>query len=292
MHRLLRRSRLRYYRWQRWAALRRLRRRALRVGPHHPGRVRYEGLDLRYTDLQSLYIECKDIFGHRIYHFNCQTQRPRIIDGGGCLGISCLYFKSIYPKARITCFEPDERMSSLLRKNLRLNGASDVEVVTAGLAARAGRQAFDPDGSDGGRLTVNTTTTNTDPPYSPPRPSVRTIPLSEYLDEPVDLLKLNIEGQEWPVLSEAAGSGKLKNVRRMVIEYHGWPDRKQCLGKILELLNDRGFHYKLHDFDRETCEATKPPFTESTNQSWFCLIHAFRPDGVGAARPATIRDAT
>jgi len=285
MHRLLQRSRLRYYRWQRWAAIRRLRRQAQRVGAHHTGRVRYEGLDLRYTDLLSLYIECKDIFGHRIYHFNSQTKRPRIIDGGGCLGISCLYFRSIYPQAEITCFEPDEKIAPLLRENLKLNGAGDVDVVVAGLAAQAGQQVFEPDGSDGGRLTLDTTCVNSTAKAD--LPSVATVKLSGYLDEPVDMLKLNIEGQEWPVLSEVAAAGKLKNIKRMVIEYHGWPDQTQHLGHILSLLDAHGFRYMLHDFDHETCATSKPPFSEQTDHTWFCLIHAYQPESLIAQKPTT-----
>jgi hypothetical protein len=121
--------------------------------------------------------------------------------------------------------------------------------------------------------------------------------LSDYLDEPVDFLKLNIEGEELPVLQEAAASGKLRNVREMVLEYHGWPDGEQHLGDILNLLDRHGYRYLVHDFDAETCGTSKPPFHLTPETAWFCLVYARRLDdeaspslGMGPGRGGPRRD--
>ena len=37
-----------------------------------------------------------------------------------------------------------------------------------------------------------------------------------------------IEGQELPVLRELEHSGRIRLVREMVVEYHGWPSGEQC----------------------------------------------------------------
>jgi hypothetical protein len=101
--------------------------------------------------------------------------------------------------------------------------------------------------------------------------------LSKWIDQPVDFLKLNIEGEELPVLQELEHSNKLSQVRELVMEYHGWPIGEQRLGPILELLDKNGFRYLVHDFDSETGFATKPPFSWDDGKTWYCLVYAKRP---------------
>jgi FkbM family methyltransferase len=251
------RERLRLYR---------LRRRAAREGRNVPGSVRLSGFDIRYTDLLSLYVEYKDIFMRRIYHFATAEAAPMVIDGGGCIGMSVLYFKRCYPRAKVLCFEPDAQMFALLEQNMRANQLEDVRLVQAGLSDQDGDAAFLPDGSDGGRLVAPGAGAAT----------VRTVRLSPHIDGPVDFLKLNIEGAELPVLRELESSGKLAQVRRLVIEYHGWANDRQKLAPLLELLDRNGFRYVLHDFDEETNPASKPPFAPRLDTTWFCLVGAAR----------------
>jgi FkbM family methyltransferase len=164
------------------------------------------------------------------------------------------------------CFEPDEHIFTVLQSNVMNNGLNDVEFVRAGLAGDAGTVGFLPDGADGGKITNDHESTCT----------ITAVCLSDYLHSPVDFLKLNIEGQEFPVLIEAEAKGKLHNVRELVIEYHGWPSGEQQLGDILNLLDRNGFRYLVHDFDAETCWASKPPFHWTPHTLWFCLIYARR----------------
>lgn len=248
--------------------LTRLRLRSLWMPRHRPGRIILNGLQINYTDILSLYMEYKDIFVHHIYHFEAKNAKPYIVDGGGCIGMSVLYFKSVYPEARIISFEPDGEIFNILQTNVMANRFKNVELIQAGLAAEAGAVSFLPDGSDGGKICGDREGKTT----------IRTVALSDYLDSPVDFLKLNIEGQELPVLEEAAASGRLRNVRELVLEYHGWAGGIQRLGAILTLLDREGFRYLIHDFDAETSGATKPPFRLTPQTTWFCLVYARRKD--------------
>lgn len=234
---------------------------------YRPGEICFGEFRVAYTDMLSWYMEYKDIFVNRIYHFETNTPSPYIVDGGGYIGMSVLYFKSVYPEARIVCFEPDEDIFKVLQANVVANCLKNVELVQAGLADTAGVVSFQPDGADGGRITHGQGS----------KATVKTVRLSDYLTTQVDFLKLNIEGQELPVLEEAA-SGRLRNVRELVLEYHGWPHGKQCLGDILTLLDRQGFRYLVHDFDAETCAASKPPFRLAPQTTWFCLVYARRMD--------------
>lgn len=232
------------------------------------GTIQLGNYQVKYTDFLSIYVEYKDIFYHGIYHFESDKAQPIIIDGGGCIGMSVLYFKSIFPESKITCFEPDPTIFRILKENLAVNKIDGVSLVNAGLAMDEGVVGFNSDNVDGGKI-VGKEGSNT---------KVRTVRLSNYIDNTVDFLKLNIEGQELPVLEEVERAGKLKNIGKMVIEYHGWPTEKQGLGDLLTILDRNGFRYLIHDFDSETCSTSKPPFRLNSQTTWFCLIFAQRQD--------------
>jgi len=227
--------------------------------------VRYLNYEIRITDGLNFYIQCKDEFIHRIYHFESTRDNPLVIDGGGNIGMSILYFKHTYPEARIIGFEPDQNIFEILKENVSRNGLEDVTLIDAGLGAKDGTTTFHADNKAGGQFADGDGSM-----------TVRVERLSTYIHEPVDFLKLNIEGQELPVLRELETAGKLRNVREMVIEYHGWPDEEQRLGEILQLLDRCGYRYLVHDFDNETGYATKPPFRIAPEMPWFCLVYGKR----------------
>src|SRR4051812_5110722 len=109
--------------------IRRLRRRAHATPRHLPGQLELEGFRIQYVDLMSVFMEYKDIFGQEIYGFEASGPQPRVIDGGGYIGMSVLYFKLRYPGARVTCFEPDAEIFRLLERNIHDNELEDVELV-------------------------------------------------------------------------------------------------------------------------------------------------------------------
>jgi len=245
------------------AALRR------RLWDKPPGSViAAEGLRFRITDGPNAYMQVKDVFVRGIYRFTATRPDPLIIDGGSNMGVSILGFKRDHPASRVIGFEPDPEICKLLESNLKRNHADEnVTLVTAGLGATDGTATFAPDGSAGGRVNDND---------SGATRTIRIVRLSSYLQEPVDFLKLNIEGEELPVLRECAEAGVLGNVRQMVLEYHGWAGGAQRLGDLLNLLDSQGFRYFVHDFDAETCGVTKPPFRHRPHANWFCAVHAQR----------------
>lgn len=224
------------------------------------------GYRVRITDGPNAYMQYKDVFVRGIYRFRTDNPSPVIIDGGGNMGISVMGFKHDHPAARVTVFEPDAAIGRMLQENLESNGLDrDVTLVPAGLAAKAGRVNFHADASAGGQVTA-----------ADANASIDVVPLSDHIKGPVDFVKLNIEGQELPVLTELEASGAIGHIKRIVLEYHGWAGGQQVLGDILNLLNRCGFRYLVHDFDNETCTTTKPPFRHRPKADWFCLVYGER----------------
>jgi len=114
-----------------------------RVWNQKPGAiVSFLNYSVRLNDGPNFYILYKDIFIHRIYHFEAQRPDPLILDCGSNIGMSILYFKHIYPRARVIGFEPDPAIFPYLEENVARNGLKDVQLVQAALAAREGVLTF------------------------------------------------------------------------------------------------------------------------------------------------------
>lgn len=244
--------------------LKELRRRALAAPRFEPGCLSIDGYRIHYDDLLSLYHAYKHIFAWGIYDFRPRDDTPLVLDCGSHIGLSILRFKQIAPGCRVIGFEPDARARDLLHHNLAANRLRNVEIVSGALATARGTLQFVADGGAAARESRAGAAVE----------RVDSVPLSDYLDEPVDLLKMNIEGAEYGVLHEAAG--RLHNVRQIVVEYHGFPECGQTLHGILRLLHECGFRYVLHHFDYETNPALRPPLHVAPDTRYFQLIAATR----------------
>ena len=132
-----------------------------------------------------------------------------ILDCGSNVGISALYFKSIFPQARITCFEADPAIAEILKRNLKSNGAADVVVHQKAVWTHSNGVSFGAEGADGGSVQDGGNTVFV--------PSVRFKEILQQFDR-VDLLKVDIEGAEVEVLSDC--SEELHRVKYLYVEYH------------------------------------------------------------------------
>ena len=228
---------------------------------HGHYRVLFRGLNIHCIDLLSFFVAAKDIFIQGIYDVTTPHEQPLFIDGGAHIGLFSLRAVQLYPKARILAFEPDSEALTLFQLNMAANGVSNVELVPAGLHNVDGVLKFCSRGDDGNTLFGDDANT-----------TVRVTRLSRHLHGPVDFLKLNIEGSEWPVIEECGEL--LRNVQQLVLEYHGFPELGDRLHLILNALHHHGFRYMVHDFDKLTNPASKPPFHIQALTRYFLLVAA------------------
>ena len=182
---------------------------------------------------------------------------PYLIDGGANIGVTTRYFKWLYRSAKVVAFEPHPETLAIFRNNLELGHCEDVEVASAALAGEAGTITLY------GTLraaTISAKHKDDRTEYHPEgkyeeEHQVATVKLSTYLEQPVDYLKLDIEGAEREVLAELSASGRLEKVRNLGMEYHPLPAPDQELtnlvgylkGTRLKLRADHGI--TLNDFD-------------------------------------------
>jgi FkbM family methyltransferase len=225
---------------------------------------------VRINDGPNFFMQYKDIFVNRIYHFESASLAPTVLDCGGNIGMSVLYYKLMYPQARITTFEPDPSVFGYLQDNMARHGLHDVKLVQAAVCGREGSLTFHSDGKYASNLAPETAPLEEG--WTKRRvPCVR---LSSYLAEPVDFLKINIEGAEWEALADSGD--RLRLVNEMVIEYHHLPGLPRTLHNILSLLDRQGFEYLVNDFDSETNGGVQPPFRLAPDSRYFLLIYARR----------------
>ena len=191
------------------------------------------GKDIIVPDAASFLFMKKEIFEQGIYKFRADTETPYILDCGANIGLSIIYFKQILPQAEIVGFEPDEMIFSVLKKNLDALGLSDVTLKKRAVWSSETTLMFLEEGADGGRVASKQDLSAAK--------KVETVRLREYLNRPVDFLKIDIEGAETEVIVDC--EDQLHQVKNMFIEYHSFVNRAQTLDQMLSVIRRKGFRY-------------------------------------------------
>ena len=206
----------------------------------------------------------REIFVDLAYYFRASRPDPVIVDGGSNIGVSVVFFKTLYPAARVMAFEPSETAYELLARNA--GHLPDVDLQRVALGRGNGMVAFFEEPDDPASLLRSTRSERLP---NPVKTTVEQRRLSDFIVEDVDLVKLDIEGAETAVVEELAASGKIDRVGQMIVEYHHRldPDRDH-VDVFLALLRDYGFTYRL--------SATMRDRGSLTVSAQDVLVHAYR----------------
>jgi FkbM family methyltransferase len=231
------------------------------------------GLRIAFGDIGSVPPQWADIFVRQTLKFTCDSPAPRILDCGANVGLATLYFKSLYPAARVTAYEADPKLHEYLRRNLSANGAGDVEVVHAAVWTETGEVAFRPEGGDSGA--IQHFSVIADSARDCTVPAVR---LRDVLErEPVDLLKLDVEGAEIDLLKDCAGS--LRDVKAIIVELHETDPARRMTPEVLQMLEQAGFRYTLEDLHMMRWRSQPTPATHrfpGRELRWVVLARAWK----------------
>jgi FkbM family methyltransferase len=185
----------------------------------------------------------KEIFKDEIYSLDIninedKTTRVNIIDVGAYIGLSVLYFKSRYPNAHITAFEPNPNIFPLLQENIEYNNIRDVKLHNIAIGKGDEKRKLYIETS--GFMAFSTASFRKDAwnGKQKSRPIiVQTKPLSKYINKinnKVDILKIDVEGAEYEILKELDSSRSFSKIENLLVEYHPLGGSKlQNLEKIL-----------------------------------------------------------
>ena len=214
---------------------------------------RFEVAGFSVSSLEYLH---RKIFVELEYWFEARRREPFIVDGGSNIGMSVLFFKTLYPDARVLAFEPAQRAHELLVRNVEANGLRAVDVHRVALGLENGTVPFFEDPNDPATFRMSTragriTGTST---------SVTQQRLSDLLAGEVDLLKLDVEGAEDGVLADLCASGAISRIEQLVVEYHHQLDvQRDFLGAFLEQLREHGFAYQISAAENIRLRAADEP---------------------------------
>jgi FkbM family methyltransferase len=204
---------------------------------YQKGTVKFNHKDFQYLDSDSFLFIYDEVFNKQIYNFKTESKCPTIIDAGANIGMSVIYFKMKFPNAKITAFEPDEEVFSLLKNNVASFGFNDVNLIKKGLWKEETVLTFHSEGADAGRIAETEGIGKII--------KIETSLLSNYLkNNLIDLLKIDIEGAEFEVLKEC--KAYLNNVSNIFIEYHSFKGKEQVLPELLSILKDAGFRLNIN----------------------------------------------
>lgn len=207
-------------------------------GYKHPVYIRLGSSDARVVD---------QIFVQREYSaFDDLDPKPRMmIDCGGNIGCSSIYFLDRYPDLRVVLVEPEEENLKLCRRNLEPY-AERVEIIQAGVWSSPTGLVL----SGQGWATKVRKAEPSEMPvvYATDIPSL----LSLTPDDHVDLLKIDIERSEVDVFREGA-TAWLSRVRNIAIELHD----SECEKVFYKALSD--YNYDTLGFGELTfCKNIRP----------------------------------
>lgn len=215
-----------------------------RVFPGSARKIRLLGLQFELSNYLDFYGQFSQCFFGQTYRFSADTKTPFIIDCGSNIGVSALYFKRLYPECSMICFEPSPQAFAHLKTNIERNDLKNVRLFPFALLDTEGTIELYTHPSRpvflGASMIPDSAGVRTK------KLEVKTVPLSGYISREVDLLKLDIEGAEVPVIKELEKQNKLRLIKQMHIEYHHHfvPDRDD-LSEFLAILERAGLGYTI-----------------------------------------------
>ncbi len=205
----------------------------------HVYRIRESGLRASIEHGTPDVLTLDEIFYQHVYELPAAIRaklvapdRPlRAVDLGANIGLWGLWLRGRFPVAHVTALEPDARNAASHRRQISLNHLErSWELVQAAATCSDGPVAF----------TVGQATTGhigeEDEPGTIAVTGIDVFPL--LVD--IDVLKLDIEGAEWPILSDPRFAEA--RIPVVVLEYHpqgapsSWPEED-----VKRILADAGY---------------------------------------------------
>ncbi len=199
-------------------------------------KTRIRDFSVYYSNKVELHDLKKEIFSERIYDIELSHSEPLIIDIGGNIGLSTLFYKSEYPNSRIIVFEPHPQNFDLLEMNVFQNNLSNVDCVRKAIAASEGEKTLYYSNNHFSSASCKKSAWNRTE-VEQEKIIVNSIKLDNFLNERVDLVKMDIEGLEEEVILNSKKA--LKLISNLIFEFHY--SNKGSFDRIVRFLNSCGF---------------------------------------------------
>ncbi|MEP7319451.1 MAG: FkbM family methyltransferase [Panacibacter sp.] len=195
------------------------------------------------SDYPSLYFLYKEVFCLSEYFFRSTRKDPVIIDCGANIGMATLYFKHLYPEAKIIAFEASPHIYQLLKQNIENNHITNTDLYNIALYDEEKELSFFS--GSGFQNLVGSVKQNRGGGNEVKIPAKK---LSTYLKtmDRVDLIKMDVEGAELNIINDLFSSSLLQKADQYIIEYHhNINGETSNLSDFLKKFESNGFGYSI-----------------------------------------------
>jgi FkbM family methyltransferase len=201
--------------------------------------IKYKGYKIFMRPKTSDFFVLNQIFADKQYNPYHYVENPKvIIDGGANVGMSSIYFNSLFPEAKIFSFEPDTNNFIMLNRNL--GNLKNIKTFQKGLWGKSAKIYLN---IISGYVDFYVTEEKTPKTIAEiDCISIADLMTSEQLDS-IDILKLDIEGAE-KIIFETDPEKWLPKVGCIMIETHDrmTPNSSKAL---FDALQNYDFHLEV-----------------------------------------------
>lgn len=200
--------------------------------------------EIWYENPEEFYELKKEIFSENCYYTELEKENPVIIDAGAHIGMSVIYFKMLFPQARVIAFEPIEENFALLKKNVEENQLENVELIQAVVAPKSGRlQIQEPIGEGAWKSGAGIIPKGWKGIQTNKEIAVTAVGIQEILHDEVDILKMDIEGMEYEIVRNMGTS--MHNAKMIMMEVH--PRKGHRITEIQKILTQGGYKLEMRE---------------------------------------------
>lgn len=197
--------------------------------------MRLLGRRVPYPNQSAAIFLLHELFVNLSYAFDARSPAPRIVDCGANIGMSVLFFKAWSPEASVLAIEPDAEAFRYLQHLIALNSLRGVELMNVAIARERGIADF-YSGPQGAGIQASL-----HPDWGGASAArVATIPLSDVIQGPIDLLKLDIEGAEYDAIEDLERHDRLRWIRELIVECHDRHADAAPRRRLIEQLGNAG----------------------------------------------------
>jgi FkbM family methyltransferase len=188
-----------------------------------------DGVKLTYRvnrgDIQAV----REVWIEEVYRPPVDIPIDTVVDLGTNIGLTSVWYATQFQASRLLCVEPLAQNAALARRNLAQNGIQ-ADFVEAAVGPEDGTVRFEEDQDYSTRGHVSASGTK-----EVPMLSMQTL-LDRFGEQRIDILKMDIEGAEDPVLR--GNLDWIDRVQAVIIEF----DRGDPV-ELSQILEARGFRY-------------------------------------------------
>ena len=228
---------------------------------------------IKYNKSSALLSMIDQILVRRLNDFYTDTDEPVIIDCGSNIGFTILNYKYQYPKSRIFAFEPDPVFFNILKENIENNNLKNVELHNSAAWLFDGDVPWIMEEFDGSHIDFSNK-------LNARTLKVKSEDINKYLNQTIDLLKIDIESAEYEVIKHIEKN--LNNVKNIIIECHLNQNNIIPFAELLRVLKLTNFNVSINSYSFWVDLTRRPTKISEDHFQQYLIVYGWKKEIRGA----------